>query len=96
MVPQIRSGYTFGDAREGPGLQVQLLWNTNVSLDTRRQAWANFVETGPGVQFRWSALPPGVRVGIHLLRGAYLINGGNVLPPRFWDVRAGVWYAFTR
>jgi hypothetical protein len=96
FVPQTRVGYTLGSAREGSGFQVQLLWNFNVSVDSRRQSWANFVESGPGMQMRWSALPPNVRLGVHLLRGVYLVNRDNSLGPNFWDVRAGVWYAITR
>ena len=38
---QSRAGYDFGP--------VQLHWNGNVTIDARRQDWANFVETGPGI-----------------------------------------------
>ena len=31
----------------GPG---QLYWNGNVTIDAKRQDWANFVETGPGLR----------------------------------------------
>src|ERR1019366_7251629 len=39
---QSRAGYDFGP--------VQLHWNGNVTIDAKRQDWANFVETGPGLR----------------------------------------------
>ena len=38
---------------------VQFLWNGNLTADSNREAWANFVETGPGVRFRLPGAPPG-------------------------------------
>lgn len=71
---------------------VQLYWNANVTADARREAWANFVETGPGLRIpllstTWFAL--------NVLRGAYLVNTGNPRRPNFTDLRAGFWYAFS-
>ena len=81
---QSRAGYDFGP--------VQLHWNGNVTVDARRQDWANFVETGPGLRL---PIEKSMYATFNLLRGAYLIDN----PSRrksFNDVRAGFWYAFTR
>ena len=81
---QSRAGYDFGP--------VQLHWNGNVTIDARRQDWANFVETGPGLRV---PIAQSMYLTFNLLRGAYLIQN----PSRrgtFNDLRAGFWYAFTR
>jgi len=81
---QSRAGYDFGP--------VQLYWNGNVTIDARREDWANFVETGPGLR---APLAKSMYLTFNLLRGAYLID----TPSRratFTDVRTGFWYAFTR
>lgn len=95
FVLQNRIGRTLR-RQENDGFQVQLLWNFNATVDQKREYWANVVEMGPGVQFRWAAMPPGLRFGVHLLRGVYLLNRGNPLRPNFYDLRAGAWYAFSR
>jgi tetratricopeptide (TPR) repeat protein len=80
---QSRAGYDFGP--------VQLHWNGNITIDAKRQDWANFVETGPGMRL---PLAQSMYLTFNLLRGAYLIDG----PSRrgtFNDIRAGFWYAFT-
>ncbi|MDQ6706765.1 MAG: tetratricopeptide repeat protein, partial [Acidobacteriota bacterium] len=88
---QNRFGYTpaFGD------FQTQILWNSNFTTDAKRQYWANFVEMGPGVRFRWAALPPSLLFSVNVMRGVYTINAGNPRRPNFIDVRAGFWYAIT-
>ncbi len=81
---QSRAGYDFGP--------VQLHWNGNVTIDAKRQDWANFVETGPGLRV---PVAQSMYLTFNLLRGAYLIDN----PSRrgtFNDLRAGFWYAFTR
>ena len=93
---QWRAGYTFASKRESPEFQWQALWHWNLTTDSKREYWANFVETGPGIQFRWRSMPPGMSVGIQALRGIYLLNSGNPRRPNYFDLRAGVWYAFTR
>lgn len=82
--------------QERDGFQVQFLLNVNATVDQKQQYWANVVEVGPGVQFRFAAMPPGLRFGVHLMRGVYLVNRGNPLRPNFYDLRAGCWYAFSR
>ncbi len=81
---QTRAGYSVGP--------VQLHWNGNVTFDAKRQDWANFAETGPGLRV---PIAQSMYLTFNLLRGAYLIAN----PSRrttFNDVRAGFWYAFTR
>jgi len=87
---QTRAGYTAGSA-----LRVQFYWNLNLTLDSKRQRWANFIEVGPGIRFRAPMLPPSMFITVDLLSGAYLIRD-LTQPLRFRDLRLGVWYAFTR
>ena len=92
---QNRTGYTFAPSESAGGLQGQVLWNYNATVDRSRQYWANFVETGPGVRFRFQALPKSVLFSVNVVRGVYLVNEGNPRRPNYFDVRAGFWYAFT-
>jgi hypothetical protein len=80
----------------GEQAAIQLYWNGNLTVDTKRQYWANFADTGPGIRMRAPGMPPGMYLSIDLLRGAHLINEGNPRRPNYTDVRAGVWYALTR
>ena len=72
--------------------QTQLYWNANLTVDGKRQAWANIVETGPGLRFSGALLPEHMYFTINILRGSYLV-GGKVA---YNDLRAGFWYAVTR
>lgn len=81
---QNRAGWTISDA-------VQIYWNGNVTLDTKREYWANTVETGPGARWRVN----GVEFSANFLRGAYLKNAGNPYRPNYNDLRIGVWYALS-
>ncbi len=92
LYSQSRIGYTLGPR----ALRAQLYWNANATVDTERQYWANFLETGPGLRMRTEAMPASMFVTANLLRGAYLVNQGNPRGPNFNDLRVGVWYAFTR
>jgi Tfp pilus assembly protein PilF len=87
---QNRFGYT---PVLGP-LQTQFYWNVNLTQDEKRQAWANFFETGPGVRFRLSSMPPPLYFTVNYLRGGYTIRG-DPYGSNFTDFRAGLWYAFT-
>jgi tetratricopeptide (TPR) repeat protein len=89
---QNRSGYTaiLGDFR------VQPFWGNNITVDVKRQYWANSAETGPGVRFRSAQMPPPMWVTVSAVRGVYLVNEGNPRRPNFNDFRVGVWYAFTK
>jgi tetratricopeptide (TPR) repeat protein len=88
---QSRAGYTAGPQ----SLRGQLYWNANLTFDQKREYWANFVETGPGVRLGGAFLPQSMYLTFNLLRGAYLINTDNPRRPNFNDFRAGFWYAFT-
>jgi tetratricopeptide (TPR) repeat protein len=84
LYTQSRAGYSFG--------LLQLHWNGNLTIDAKRQDWANFVETGPGLRV---PLAQSMYLTFNALRGRYLIDN----PSRrstFNDLRAGCWYAFTR
>ena len=70
--------------------RAQLYMNANITFDSQRQTWANFVETGPGVRVSSALLPKSMWISANLLRGIYLTTGAT-----FNDVRLGVWYAFT-
>lgn len=91
---QTRAGYAFAPA-DG-AVQFQAYWNGNLTFDTGREYWANLFETGPGVRIRFNSLRPPLTFRFDVLRGGYLLNQFNPLAPNYWDVRAGVWYAFTR
>ncbi len=93
---QNRSGYTLPSAESAGGLQAQLYWNDNITTDRLHQYWANFAETGPGLRFRFSNLPKSMLFSVNFLRGAYLVNLDNPRRPNYFDLRVGVWYAFTR
>jgi Tfp pilus assembly protein PilF len=80
----------------GPGpFRFQLYWNGNGTVDAKKQGWANFIETGPGMRLRAAGMPPGMFFTADVMRGAYLIHG-SYPQARFNDVRVGVWYAFTQ
>jgi tetratricopeptide (TPR) repeat protein len=89
---QSRFGYTAGPSR----LRAQVYWGVNATVDARRQYWANYVETGPGVRFASSLLPKSLFVFLGVSRGAYLRNVENPRRPNFNDFRVGLWYAFVR
>ena len=88
---QSRGGYSVGPKR----LRSQLYWNGNLTFDTKRQTWANFGETGPGVRVHSSAMPASMYISFNVMRGMYLI--GNILGQRviYNDIKVGVWYAFV-
>jgi tetratricopeptide (TPR) repeat protein len=93
---QNRLGYTLPPAGALGGLETQWYWNTNFTADVRRQYWANTVELGPGLRFRWKWMPAAWVFSVNALRGAYTYKEGNPWPRTYSDVRAGCWYAFTR
>jgi hypothetical protein len=98
-ITQLRRGYTL-PALHGPELfgaiHIQPYWNLNATADVQREWWANYAETGPGLRLRWSTLPPSLSLRADFLRGVYLVNKDNPHRPNFWDMRASLWYAFTR
>jgi tetratricopeptide (TPR) repeat protein len=83
LYSQTRTGFTFAPA--------QLFWNWNLTVDSRGEYWANFVETGPGVKLRLHS----VVFSVSALRGLYLVTG-SPRGPMYYDLRIGIWYALTR
>ena len=92
-VSQNKAGYTLPAMRP---VRLQLLLNGNVTQDSSRQYWANFGEIGPGVRWRFNGTPASLSFSVNWMRGVYTRNVGNPRGPNFWDLRMGVWYAFTR
>ncbi len=91
-VIQNKTGWT---APPAP-LRAQVFWNWNATVDAEHQYWANFIETGPGIRLRPAKAPPSFAFTTSMIRGIYLTNINNPRRPNFWDLRAGVWYAFTK
>jgi len=89
---QNKTGYTTSLL----GVRAQAFWNNNITMDVKKQYWANTVETGPGFRFLPPHMPPAMNVTVSAVRGIYLRNAGNPRGPNFIDFRVGVWYAFTR
>ena len=92
---QNRTGYTWRETESAGGFHAQIFWNWNATVDALHQYWANYVETGPGIRFRFQALPS-LLFSVNGMRGAYLVNQGNPRGPNFNDLRVGIWYAFSR
>jgi Tfp pilus assembly protein PilF len=92
---QNRAGYTFRATESAGGFHAQLYWNGNATVDVLHQYWANYVETGPGIRFHIDTLGPLI-FSVNALRGAYLVNQGNPRGPNFNDIRAGIWYSFSK
>jgi len=95
LYSQNRAGITMRQLETFGGLHTQFYWNANATADMQGQYWANYVETGPGLKFKFESSHVPVLFSVNLLRGAYLINQGNPRGPNFNDLRIGVWYAFT-
>jgi Tfp pilus assembly protein PilF len=96
LYSQNRAGYTLRAAEMLGSFHIQFYWNANATVDATGQYWANYVETGPGVRFRFEGMPQSLLFSVNVLRGAYLINQGNPRGPNFNDVRVGIWYAFSK
>jgi len=95
LYSQNRAGITLRQLETFGGLHTQFYWNADATVDMQGQYWANYVETGPGMKFKFESSHVPVLFSVNLLRGAYLINQGNPRGPNFNDLRIGVWYAFT-
>ncbi len=88
---QFRPGYR--PPTRGP-LRSQLYWNWNVTTDTSREYWGNYIETGPGFKLRVPSVAPPMDLSVDFVRGVHLSNRGNLKRPNYWDFRVGVWYSF--
>jgi tetratricopeptide (TPR) repeat protein len=84
-----------GITSEVAGVKMQVFWANNITFDVKRQYWANFVESGPGVRFHPPHTPAAATVTVSMIHGVYLVNAGNPRGPNYNDLRIGVWYAFT-
>jgi hypothetical protein len=93
LYSQNHFGYTLPQL--GP-MQLQLFWNGNVTKDYKGEGWANFVEQGPGFKLHVEGMPKSLALTVSALKGTYLQRGANPNGPHFTDLRAGLWYAFTR
>lgn len=91
-VVRTRAGYSAG----GSALRGQIFWNSDITVDTQRQYWANYGDMGPGIRIHPGWLPQSVWLDASALRGVYLRNEGNPGRPNFIDLRIGIWYAGTR
>jgi Tfp pilus assembly protein PilF len=90
LYTQNRVGYTPSLG----ALQTQFYWNVNLTQDQKREPWANFFETGPGLRFRLATMPSSLYLTLNYLHGSYTVRGDSN-GPTFNDLRAGFWYAFT-
>ncbi len=91
MYAQNRGGYTLPSL--GPS-KLQLVWNMNLTADVRRLGWANTLESGPGIRLKLTALPQPVVFSVDVLSGRYTVLDG-LRPPRYTDLRVGLWYAYS-
>jgi hypothetical protein len=96
LYSQNRGGMTLREAESLGGFHASFYWNANATVDMQGQYWANYVETGPGMKFKFERSHVPLLFSVNLLRGAYLVNQNNPQRPNFNDLRIGVWYAFSR
>ncbi len=93
---QNRAGLTAQPVAALGGLRTQWYWSAHVSADLRREYWANTLETGPGLRFRWPWMPKSWIMSVTLVRGMYRINDGNPWKRTYTDARVGFWFTGTR
>ena len=91
-VLQNKAGFNL--PRVGP-LHTQVFVNADITQDTLREYWANYVDAGPGVRLHLNGTPQSLVFSVSALRGVYTHNEDNPRHPNFFDLRAGFWYAFT-
>ena len=90
---QYKPGYRLPN--RGP-FKAQIYMNWNLVADTSREYWANTWETGPGVRIRIPWIRPPMNFSLDFVRGVHLSNKGNTRRPNYFDLRAGLWYSFSR
>jgi tetratricopeptide (TPR) repeat protein len=95
LYAQTRLGVTPPRLTALGSFESQLFWNNNVIRDAKSLDWANYVETGPGVKFRWPWMPKSLVFSFSGLRGAYTVPQ-YYRRPNFNDLRMGFWYAITK
>ncbi|MCX6594624.1 MAG: tetratricopeptide repeat protein [Acidobacteria bacterium] len=79
-----RLGWTWGT--------VQVGGVATAHTGTKGQYWYNFVEAGPSFRTR---LPGPVILTVDALRGHHTVQTGNPRGPGYFDLKIGLWYAFT-
>ncbi len=84
---QNRAGYTFG--------RWQLGGFFAVATDSLREYWGNYVEAGPSLRMRLPRLPANAFLNVEFVHGINYISRGNPRPAHYFDLRIGLWYAFT-
>lgn len=87
MASQNRTGYTFGP------WQIGLFYAA--STDSRREYWANYFEFGPSLRTRLPKLPQNAFLSVEFVRGHNYVQTGNPRAADYFDLRIGLWYAFT-
>jgi tetratricopeptide (TPR) repeat protein len=95
LYTQTRLGVTPPRILSLGSFESQLFWNNNLIRDAKSLDWANYVETGPGLKFRWPWMPRSLVFSVSGLRGAYTVPQ-FYRRPNFVDLRMGFWYAITR
>lgn len=90
---QYRPGYRLPTWR---WVRAQTYLNWNVTVDRSRQYWGNYAEAGPGVRLRVPKINPPMNLSFDFVRGVHLSNRGNTRRPNYFDVRAGLWYSFSK
>jgi len=95
LYSQNRAGYTWRGTECLGGFHLQTYWNANVTGDVQGQPWANFAESGPGLRFRFEALPAALMFTVNAVQGAYLVPQYGARAAKFNDLRIGIWYAIT-
>jgi len=76
-------------------IETQFFWNNNIIRDEKGLEWANFVESGPGVRFRWAWMPRSLLFTVSAVRGSFSVTQ-HYREQTFRDLRMGFWYAITR
>ena len=77
-------------------LRMLVYFNLNLTIDSKRLYWANFAEAGPGLRLRVPSVKPPMDFSVDFVRGVHLTNEGNPRRPNYWDLRAAIWYSFSR
>lgn len=100
---QNRAGYTLP---LGERSSAQFLWNYNRTFDAKEERWARLAEFGPGFRLHLPWMPRSGYAFTDVLRFYYpggpsdpteqLKKYGVHTPPGGWDVRVGLWYAFSK
>ena len=95
LYAQTRMGVTPPRIAPLGSIETQVFWNNNLVRDVKSLDWANYVETGPGIKFRWPWMPRALQFSASAVRGVYTVPQWE-RKANFVDMRIGFWYAITR